>query len=165
MPLASLGLRGLRALAGVRRCAPQPSARSPPAWIARHAGMREQLPAAFTSMVKPAPALRTTAEAACIRVGVRAWASAAPSHPAAPPPDEATPEVFARCWTQLQLPDAALRRCAGAKRGVRAAAHACCSEGNEHEPTCVRATLGPVPGTLAELLSDSLLGLGAQSVV
>jgi hypothetical protein len=36
-----------------------------------------------------------------------------------------------------------------------------CSE----EPTCIRCTLGSLPGDKAEQLSDFLLGFGAQSVV
>lgn len=35
---------------------------------------------------------------------------------------------------------------------------------DDDAPTCVRATLAPVAGPLAEVLSDALLGFGAQSV-
>jgi ribosomal protein L11 methylase PrmA len=57
-------------------------------------------------------------------------------------------------------------RGAAARPPLRAAANAATTNADTDDdaPTCVRATLAPVAGPLAEVLSDALLGFGAQSV-
>lgn len=112
-----------------------PAAQS--AW-GSHAGLPSALTPASAAAMRPV----------CSRGSRRAWSSGV----------QGSGRLRSLPVTHATNGDAAAAAAAPAEAGQE-------GPGSDQEATCVRAVVPCVPGDAAELLSDALLGMGAQSVV